>query len=174
VLTYFHRRKRTKHATEEAWVIGSSETKKWRPLTREQALAARDFSKAGETFIDYKGQVNEILYSILTPLGYQACVSVQALQHMEKHSIIVRYKTNIPHLLNNPDLIVPSYEFSIVHLYYKVVEKILFVVAVHYKDDIRFVATMHKAPTIKGLREKKISPADFLYIRGGFKWKKWK
>jgi len=137
-------------------------------------LAARDFSRAGDTFIDYKGQLNEILYLILTPLGYQVHVSAQALQHMEKHLIAERHKTNILHLLNNPDLIVPSYEFPTVHLYYKVVEKILLVVAVHQKDDIRFVATMHKAPTIKGLSERKISHSDFLYIRGGFKWKKWK
>jgi hypothetical protein len=143
-------------------------------LTREQALAARDFSRARETFIDYTGEVNEILYSILTPRGYHAHVSAQAIQHAEKHLIAARYKTNIPHILNNPDLIVPSYEFSTVHLYYKVVEKIPLVVAVHYKDGLRFVATMHKAPTIKGLKEKKISPANFLYMRGGFKWKKWK
>jgi len=45
------------------------ESNYWKPLNREPALAARDFSRAGETFIDYKGQVNEILYSILTPLG---------------------------------------------------------------------------------------------------------
>jgi hypothetical protein len=144
------------------------------PLTREQAWAARDFSRAGKTFIDYKGRLNEILYSILTPLGYQVYVSAQALGHVEKHLFAARHKTNTPHILNNPDLTVPSYEFPTVHLYYKVVEKILLVVAVHYKDDIRFVATMHKAPTIKGLKERKISPADFLYIRGGFKWKKWK
>jgi hypothetical protein len=33
---------------------------------------------------------------------------------------------------------------------------------------------MHDTPTIKGLKEKRISPKDFHYIRGGFKWKKWK
>jgi hypothetical protein len=34
---------------------------KWQPLNREQALAARDFSRAGQTFVDYKGQLNEVL-----------------------------------------------------------------------------------------------------------------
>jgi hypothetical protein len=171
---FSHSRERAKKNREEGGTIESTGAEKRQPLTREQALAARDFSRAGEIFIDYKGEVNEILYSILTPLGYQVHISAQALQHIEKHLIAVRYKTNIPHILNNPDLIVPSYEFPTVHLYYKVVEKILLVVAVHYKDDLRFVATMHKAPTIKGMREKKILPADFLYIRGGFKWKRWK
>jgi hypothetical protein len=137
-------------------------------------LAARDFSRAGETFIDYKGQLNDILYSLLTPLDYLVHVSAQALQHIEKHLLAARYKTHIPHILNNPDLIVLSYEFPTVHLYYKVVERILFVVAVHDKDNMRFVATMHKAPAIKGLKDKKISQADFLYRRGGFQWKKWK
>jgi hypothetical protein len=28
--------------------------------------------------------------------------------------------------------------------------------------------------SIKGVKENIISQADFLYIRGGFKWKKWK
>jgi hypothetical protein len=53
--------------------------KKWIPLNREQALAGRDFSRAGEVFIDHNGQVNEILYSILTPLDYQVYVSTQKL-----------------------------------------------------------------------------------------------
>lgn len=64
----------------------------WVPLNREQALAARDFSRAGETFIDYNGQVNEILYSVLTPLGYHAHVSVQKLKHIEKHPLAVKHK----------------------------------------------------------------------------------
>jgi hypothetical protein len=137
-------------------------------------LAAKDFSRAGETFIDHNNLVNEILYAALTPLGYQAYVSVQRLQHIEKHPLASRYKNDISYILNNPDLIVPNYEMPTVHLYYKVLEKILFVIPVHQKDGIRYVATMHKAPTIKGMREKKISQADFLYIRGGFQWKKWK
>jgi hypothetical protein len=137
-------------------------------------LATRDFSRAGETFIDHQGQLNEILYSILTPLDYHAYVSVGRLRHIEKHPIASRHKDDLPHILNNPDLVTKNYEMPATHLYYKVLERILFVVAVHQKDDIRFVATMHKAPAIKGIREKKISPVDFLYIRGGFKWKKWK
>jgi len=146
----------------------------WKPINREQALAARDFSKAGQTFIDHKGQLHEISYSILTPLGYQVVVSKQALQHVEKHPKAARYQTEIPHFLNNPDLIAPNYEFLTGQLYYKVTEGIFLVIAVHQKDDLRFVTTMHKTPTIKGVREKKISQTDFLYIRGGFKWKKWK
>jgi len=85
-----------------------------------------------------------------------------------------RYQTDISHILNNPDLIVPNYQIPPVHLYYKVVAKTLFVVSVHHKEDIRWVATMHETPTIKGLIENKIAPADFLYLRGGFKWKKWR
>jgi len=137
-------------------------------------LAARDFSHAGETFIDHNNQVNEILYAILTPLGYQAYVSAQRLQHIEKHPLASKHKSDIHYIINNPDLIVPNYELPTVHLYYKVLEKILFVVPVHQKEGIRYIATMHKAPTIKGLREKKFSHADFLYIRGGFQWRKWK
>jgi len=148
---------------------------KWQPLNREQALAARDLSRVGETFIDYKGQLNEILYSILTPLDYQVFVSKQAFQHFEKHSLPARYQADLPHLLNNPDFILPSWEFRTTHLYYKVVEDKFLVVAVHQKGDIRFVATMHKTRTVKGLREKMSSHHDSLYARGGFKWKKkWK
>jgi hypothetical protein len=32
----------------------------WKPLDREQALAARDFLRAGETFFDHKGQLTAI------------------------------------------------------------------------------------------------------------------
>jgi hypothetical protein len=159
---------------EEGRAIESAGAGKWRPLNREQALAARDFSNASETFIDYKGQLHEVLYAILTPLGYQAFVSTQALRHSGKHRIAARYQTEIPHLLNNPDLIVPSYEISTAHLYYKVVGKIFLVVVVHQKEGFHYVATMHESPTIKGLKEKMISQADFLYLRGGFKWKKWR
>ncbi|MGH7598252.1 MAG: hypothetical protein ACREOI_18005 [bacterium] len=145
---------------------------KWQQLNREQALAARDFSKAGQTFVDYKGQLNEVLYSILTPLGYEVLVSAQALQHAGKHSIPPRYQTELSHLLNNPDFIFPNWEFRTTHLYYKAVENVFLVIAVHQKDDIHFVATLHKTRTVKGLREKLISHNDVLYIRGGFKWKK--
>jgi len=138
-------------------------------------LAARDFLRAGETFIDYKGQLHEILYAISTPLGYQAHVSPQALQHVdEQHSLPAWYQTELPHILNNPDLVAPNHEIPTAHLYYKVVRNILFVVAVHQKDELRYVATVHKTQTIKGLKNRIISQADFLYWRGGFKWKKWK
>jgi hypothetical protein len=100
---------------EEGRAIGQFESGKWRPLTREQALAARDFSRAGKTFIDYKGQFNEIQYSVLTPLEYQACVPAQAIKHLVKHSIAARHQADIPYILNNPDLIVPSYESPTVH-----------------------------------------------------------
>jgi len=146
----------------------------WQPLNREQALAARDFSRAGETFIDHKGQVHEILYATLTPLGYQVYVSPQAIHHLSQHAIAARHQMEIPHLLNNPDLIAPNFEFRETHLYYKVITTVLLVVAVHHKAGVRFVATVHKAHKIKGLHEKLLSPNDFLYIRGGFKWKKWK
>jgi len=68
----------------------------WKPLNREQAWAARDFSWVGEIFIDYNGQANEILYSILTPLGYHAHVSAQKLEHIAKHPIAVKHKNDIP------------------------------------------------------------------------------
>jgi len=138
-------------------------------------LAARDFSRAGETFIDYNGQVNEILYSILSPVGYHAYVSVQKLEHIEKHPVAVRHKNEIPYILNNPDLVTPDSEFPNVHIFYKTFfGKILFAAPVHIKNGIRFVATMYKAPYIKGLKQNRLTPDEFLYLRGGFKWKKWK
>jgi hypothetical protein len=137
-------------------------------------LAAKDFSRAGETFIGYQGEVHEVLYSILTPLGYKAFITAQTLRHLKKHSITVRHQNDLPHVLNNPDLILPSHEIPATHLYYKVIEAVLFVVAVHQKDKVRFVATMHKVRRMKGLRTKTIFPKDFLYVRGGFKWKRWK
>jgi hypothetical protein len=147
----------------------------WKPLSREQALAARDFSRAGETFIDLKGEFHQILYSILTPLGYQAHVSVHVLKHIEKHSIASRYKSDIPHILNNPDLVTPNPGEPETHLFYKsFYGKWLLAIAVQIKDDVRFVATMYKATYIKGLRQNRLSTNDFLYLRGGFKWKKWK
>jgi len=107
-------------------------------------------------------------------LHYSVHVSAQRLQHIEKHALASKHKRDIPYILNNPDLIVTNYEMPAVHLYYKVLEKILFVGPIHQKEGIRYIATMHKAPTIKGMREKKICQADFLYIRGGFKWKRWR
>jgi len=74
------------------------ESNQWKPLNREPALAARDFSRAGEMFFDHKGQLHEILYSMPTPLGYQACVSTQALRHSGKHRIAAQYQTDISHI----------------------------------------------------------------------------
>ena len=148
---------------------------KWVPLNREQALAARGFSRAGEFFIDYNGQVNEILYSILTPLGYHAHVSVQKLRHIEKHAIATKHKNDISHILNNPDLITPNPEDPQRHIFYKVLSgKVLLALAVHLKDGIRYMTTMYETPSIKGLKQKELSPNQFLYLRGGFKWKRWK
>jgi hypothetical protein len=118
----------------------------WVPLNREQALAARDFSKAGETFVDYNGQVNEILCSILTPLGYYAHVSVQKLEHIEKHPIAVKHKNDIPYILNNPDLVTPNLEYPNTHIFYKSFSgKLLLAIPVQSKNNIRFIATMHNA-----------------------------
>jgi hypothetical protein len=148
---------------------------KWTPLNREQALAARDFSRAGETFVDLKGELHEALYSILTPLGYQAYVSVQALKHIEKHHIASRYKSEIPHILNNPDLITPNPGEPETHVFYKSLwGKLLLAMPVQIKNEVRFVATMYTAPYIKGFRQNRLLTTDFLYLRGGFKWKKWK
>jgi len=138
-------------------------------------LAARDFSRAGKTFIDYNGQLNEILYSILTPLGYQAHVSIQKLQHIERHPIASRHKEAIAHILNNPDLVTPDPEQPEVHIFYKsFYGKFLLAIPMHEKGDLRFAATMHETDYIKGLKQNRLSPNEFLYLRGGFKWKKWK
>jgi len=138
-------------------------------------LAARDFSRAGETFIDYNGQVNEILYSVLTPLDYQVHVSVQKLEHIEKHTIATKHKNDISYILNNPDLITPNPEDPQRHIFYKVLHgKVLLAVAVHIKGEIRYMATMYETPYIKGLKQKLLSPSQFFYLRGGFKWKRWK
>jgi len=137
-------------------------------------LAAKDFSRAGETFIDLNGESHEILYSILTPLGYQARVSVQALKHIEKHPIASQHTNDIAHILNNPDLVTPNPGEPETHVFYKVFEgKWLFALPVQIKDATRFVATMYKATYIKGLKQNRLSANDFHYLRGGFKWKKW-
>lgn len=147
----------------------------WVPLNREQALAARDFSRAGEIFFDYNGQANEILCSILTPLGYQAYVSVQKLERIEKHPIAVKHKNDIPYILNNPDLVTPDPEFPNIHIFYKTFSgKLLLAVPVHSKTGIRLVATMYKAPYLKGFKQNRLRPDESLYLRGGFKWRKWK
>jgi len=138
-------------------------------------LAARDFSKAGETFIDYKGEAHEILYSILTPLGYHAHVSIQALEHIEKHPIAARHKSVLVHILNNPDLITPNPDDPNRQIFYKSLNgKVLLAATVHVKNEMRFVATMYETTYIKGLNQNRLSQTDFLYLRGGFKWKRWK
>jgi len=115
------------------------------------------------------------LYSILTPLGYQAYVSIQKLQHIEKHPVAAKHKNDAPYILSNPDLITPNYEDLDTHIFYKAFPgKLLLAMPVNVKDEIRYVATMHKADYIKGLNQNCISASDFLYLRGGFKWKKWK
>jgi hypothetical protein len=105
--------------SEEKRVIEKFGTGIWKPLNREQAWVARDFSRAGETFIDYNGQVNEILYSILSPLGYQVQVSAQKLLHVDRHPIASKHKDAIAHILNNPDLVTPDPERPEVHIFYK-------------------------------------------------------
>ena len=118
--------------------------------------------------------MNEIVYSILTPLGYHAHVSKEKLKHLEKHPIAVKHQNDIPHILNNPDLIAPNPEDLKRHLFYKVLSgKMLLAVAVHIKAEIRFMATMYETPCIKGLKQKILLPHQFLYLRGGFKWKRW-
>ena len=129
----------------------------------------------GETFIDYKGQLHEILYSILTPLGYQVHVSAQALQHIDKHPSSSKHKSDISHILNNPDLVTPNPEDPKRHIFYKTLHgKALLAVTVHMKNGIRYVTTMYTMPCIKGLRQKRLASNQFLYLRGGFKWKNWK
>jgi len=137
-------------------------------------LAARDFLRAGEKFIDYNDQVNEILYAILTPLGYQAHVSDQALQHIEKHPIASKHKNEISYILNNPDLVTPNPDNLKTHIFYKSSGKVLLAIAVHEKNELRFVSTMYDTEYIKGLKQNRILRDEFLYLRGGFKWKKWK
>jgi hypothetical protein len=150
------------------------EYSKWQPLNREQTLAARDFSRAGETFIDHNNQVNEILYATLTPLGYQAYISVYALEHIEKHPIASKHKNEISYILSNPDLVTPNPDNLTTHIFYKSYGKILLAVAVQVKNEVRFVATMYDTEYIKGLKQKRLLSKEFLYLRGGFKWKKWR
>ncbi len=138
-------------------------------------MAARDFSRAGETFIDYKGLLNEILYSIVTPIGYHAYVSAQAIKHIEKHPIASKHKNKIVYVLNNPDLVAPNYEEPDTHIFCKSLSgKLLLAAPVHLMNEFRFLATMYEIPYIKGLEHGLISAKDFLYVRGGFRWKRWK
>jgi hypothetical protein len=138
-------------------------------------LAARDFSRAQETFIDRNDQVNEILYSILTPLGYKAYVSRQRLRHIKEHLIALKYENDIAYILNNPDLVTPNFESRDTHIFYKAFYgKLLLAVPVHLKNELRYVASMYDTEYIKGLKQNRVVPSEFLYLRGGFKWKKWR
>jgi hypothetical protein len=138
-------------------------------------LAARDFSRAGETFIDYKGQLNEIIYAILTPLGYHVYVSAEAIRHIEKHQIASKHKDKIAYILNNPDLVTPNHEEPDTHIFYKSLSGSLLLAApVHLMNEFRFLATMYEIPYIKGVAQGLISANDFFYVRGGFRWKRWK
>jgi len=68
-----------------------------------------------------------------------------------------------------------NYEDPQTHVFYKsFYGKLLLAIPVQMKDELRFVATMYKTSYIKGLKENLISTGEFLYSRGGFKWKKWK
>jgi hypothetical protein len=148
---------------------------KWQPLNRAQALAARDFSRAGQTFIDHKDKVNEILYSIITPLSYEAFVSAQKLRHAGMHPFASKHLKDISYILNNPDLVTPNPDNHQTHIFYKVYNgNTLAAVIVHVREGIRFMATMYTMLRIKGLKERRLLASEFLYLRGGFKWKKWK
>jgi hypothetical protein len=68
-----------------------------------------------------------------------------------------------------------NYEDPTTHIFYKAFYgKLLLAIPVQLKDELRFIATMYKTSYIKGLNENLISTREFLYLRGGFKWKKWK
>jgi hypothetical protein len=138
-------------------------------------LAAQDSSRAGETFFDHKGRLNEILYSILTPLDYKVFVSTQKLRHAEMHPFASKHLKDISYILNNPDLVTPNPDNPQTHIFYKVFhENTLAAVIVHIKDGIRFMATMYTMLRVKGLKEGRLLASELLYLRGGFKWKKWK
>lgn len=109
---------------------------------------------------------------MLTPLGYQAYVSEQALKHIEKHPIASKYKSGIAYFLNNPDLVTPNLGEPETHVFYKTFDGAqLLALAVQRKGKIRYVATMYKAAYIKGLKQNRLSSNEFFYLRGGFKWK---
>ena len=145
----------------------------WHPLSPQAAHQAADRSVAGSSFSDYRGQHNTARYRILTPLGYWVYVSEQRLYHINKHSQAAEHSDDLPHLLNNPDLITPNPDESATHLYYKVYRGTLFVVAVHQTPKLRYVATMYSSLRLKGVKRGLLTRDDFLYIRGGFRWRKW-
>ena len=134
----------------------------------------RDFSERGRRFTDYRGQVNYVLYSVLSPLGYKVYVSRERLAYINKHPFAAARKDDIPRILSTPDLIAPNPDLPSVHLYYKAYDHALLLLAVHEKEEVHFLATAYRVLKIKGLPGGRITPADFLYMRGGFRWKRWR
>jgi hypothetical protein len=134
-----------------------------------------DLAEQGQTFLDRGGRENTIIYSVSTPLSYRVYISRQRLQHVrDRHRSAARRIRYIPQLLAHPDIIVPDYDQPDTHLYYKAYDRRLLTVVVHVHLGRRYLATMHWDTNIKGLGRKRIISSDFLYMRGGFKWKKWR
>jgi len=135
----------------------------------------RDLSEQGQTFLDRSGEENTIIYSVPTPLGYRVYISRQRLQHVrDRHRSAAQRAKDIPHILAHPDIIVPDYDQPDTHLYYKTYGRRLLAIIVHVHLGRRYLATMHWDMNIKGLGRKRIVSSDFLHVRGGFKWKKWR
>ena len=148
----------------------------WQPLSPQAARQVADRSVAGLSIVDYYGLPRTVLYRVLTPLGYWVYVTHQMLAHVRKkhHRTAATMLDNLPHMLNNPDIVVPDYELRTRHLYYKVYRGRLYAVAVPERDGVRYGATMHRTEHIKGLGRGFISARDILYLRGGFRWHRWK
>jgi len=134
----------------------------------------RDFSERGRRFTDYRGREHVVEYSVCSPLGYRIYVSRQALRHLRRHRFAAERENDIPRVLSNPDLIVPSYAEPMTHLYFKAYRDGLLLLAVQEKEGLRFLVTGYEAARVKGLREERITQQDFLYLRGGFRWKRWR
>lgn len=135
----------------------------------------RDLSEQGQTFLDRSGGENTIVYSVLTPLGYRVYISRQRLQHVrDRHHSAAQRIRDIPQILAHPDIIVPDYDRPYTHLYYKAYGQRLLAIVAHVHLGRRYLATMHWDRNVKGLGRKRIVSRDFLYVRGGFNWKKWR
>jgi hypothetical protein len=107
-------------------------------------------------------------------LGYEVFVSAQKLRHVETPPFASKHLKDISYILNNPDLVTPNPDNRQTHIFYKVFhEKTLAAVIVHIKEGIRFMASMYTMLRVKGLKEGRLLASEFLYLRGGFKWKKW-
>ncbi len=133
-----------------------------------------DYSDKGVEFRDFKGQLHSVAYSVVTPLGYRAYVSTQKLRYVRKHRLAAVKVRDFPSILNSPDLIVADYEIPTTHLYYRAYKNRLLVLVVHEKGGLHFLATAHEDRRIKGMRIGQVHRDEFLYIRSGFRWKKWK